>query len=128
MDTETTNFDVITSATCFFYKYGLGKDHCIKKFLNCIRRKNSVNASKTDNICIKNLDPWLKTELFLLLVTLPEKGGPEYWIDKEDQKNEDEYKVSDETDTDTSKVYSNKNSPLRIEVEKDRGRNIFRGY
>lgn len=88
MDLEGTNYDVITSVGYLNEKYGLRESHYIEKFIKCIHRKINVDASKISNKYVESLDPWVKSKLFLLLVTLSERGGPEYWIDKEDQKND----------------------------------------
>lgn len=88
MDLEGTNYDVITSVAYLNEKYGLRKSHYIEKFIKCIHRKINVDASKISNKYVDSLDPWVKSKLFLLLVALSERGGPEYWVDKEDQRNE----------------------------------------
>lgn len=121
MDMGGTNYDIITSVAYLNEKYGLKKSHYIEKFIKCIHRKINVDASKISNKYVENLDPWVKSKLFLLLVALSEKGGPEYWVDKEDQRNEDKYTEPGETNIDSSHVDSNKNTPLKNEVDKNQG-------
>ena len=96
MDMGGTNYDVITSVAYLNEKYGLRKTHYIEKFIKCIHRKINVDASKINSKYVENLDPWVKSKLFLLLVALSEKGGPEYWVDKEDQKIDSNHIESNE--------------------------------
>lgn len=88
MDLEGTNYDVITSVAYLNEKYGLRKSHYIEKFIKCIHRKINIDASKISQSYVETLDPWVKSKLFLLLVALSERGGPDYWVDKEDQRND----------------------------------------
>ena len=81
---DDTNYDVITSVGYLNEKYGLKKSHYIEKFIKCIHKKINIDVSKITDAYIDTLNPWVKVKLFLLLVTLSEKGGPEYWLDKTD--------------------------------------------
>lgn len=99
MDMEGTNYDIITSVAYLNEKYGLRKSHYIEKFIKCIHRKINVDVSRIDDKYIEQLSPWVKSKLFLLLVTLSERGGPEYWIDKnEPDKVQEEQTLNEETD------------------------------
>lgn len=100
LNLEGTNYDIITSVAYLNEKYGLRKSHYIEKFIKCIHRKINVDASKINDQFINDLSPWVKSKLFLLLVTLSERGGPEYWLDKNDQlkimdKDEDDEEIND---------------------------------
>lgn len=89
MNLDGTKYDVITSVGYLSEKYGLRKSHYIEKFIKCIHRKINYDASKISDSFVESLDPWIKSKLFLLLVTLSERGGPDYWLDKNDQEIED---------------------------------------
>lgn len=110
MDIEGTNYDVITSVAYLNEKYGLRKSHYIEKFIKCIHRKINVDASKINNKYVENLDPWVKSKLFLLLVALSEKGGPEYWVDKENQKNDNKYIESNKIHIESPNLEKNNNN------------------
>ncbi|KAG0670294.1 hypothetical protein C6P45_002604 [Maudiozyma exigua] len=85
MDTNNTKYDVITSVGYLSEKYGLRKSHYIENFIKCIHKKINSDVSKIDDSLIDSLSPAMKSKLFLLLVTLSERGGPDYWIDKNGQ-------------------------------------------
>lgn len=145
LNLEGTNYDIITSVAYLNEKYGLRKSHYIEKFIKCIHRKINVDASKISDQFIDDLSPWVKSKLFLLLVTLSERGGPEYWLDKNDQlkitdKDEEDYgdeeeeeeqipdnstqkdtmtlpKKEIERDKNTSKRKTNLIEPVKIELD-----------
>lgn len=85
LNTEGTNYDLITSVNYLNEKYGIRKSHYIEKFLKCIHRKIDHDVNRISDKYINSLNPWIKIKLFLLLVTLSQRGGPEYWMDKNDQ-------------------------------------------
>lgn len=91
MAVSGTVYDTITSIEYLNFKYGLRKSHYIKKFVRCIHRKINEDVSRISDEIVEMLSPWVKIKLFLLLVTLSERGGPEYWFDKneadKDQKD-----------------------------------------
>ena len=72
------------------------KSHYIEKFIKCIHRKIDVDVSKITDAYVNSLNPWVKVKLFLLLVTLSEKGGPEYWLDKTEGDKNSESSSSDD--------------------------------
>lgn len=86
-----TVYDTITSIEYLNFKYGLRKSHYIKKFIKCIHRKINEDVSKISDKYVEELSPWVKVKLFMLLVTLSERGGPEYWIDK-NEPDKDKHK------------------------------------
>ncbi|KAG0656025.1 hypothetical protein C6P44_005385 [Monosporozyma unispora] len=110
MDLEGSNYDVITSVAYLNEKYGLRESHYIEKFIKCIHRKINMDASKISHKYVESLDPWVKSKLFLLLVTLSERGGPEYWIDKEDQKNDKKDAAANPDGSKTNKKITNDSS------------------
>lgn len=85
MKTEGTNYDLITSMDYLTEKYGIKKTHYIEKFLKCIHKKMDHGVNKISDKYIGSLNPWVKIKFFLLLVTLAQRGGPEYWMDKNEQ-------------------------------------------
>ena len=87
VNTEGSNYDVITSVKYLNGKYGLKKSHYIKKFINCIHTKINLDVAKISDEYVGSLSPWVKVKLFLLLITLSQRGGPEYWLEKGDQNN-----------------------------------------
>lgn len=93
MKTEGTNYDLITSVDYLNEKYGIRKSHYIEKFLKCIHRKIDHDVNRISDKYVNSLNPWIKIKLFLLLVTLSQRGGPEYWMDKNDQGNNPNPKV-----------------------------------
>ncbi|CCF57397.1 hypothetical protein KAFR_0C04060 [Kazachstania africana CBS 2517] len=95
MDIEGSNYDVITSVAYLSEKYGLRKTHYISKFIRCIHRKINRDVSRISDKYTDQLSPWAKSKLFLLLVTLSERGGPEYWLDKDEHGSAAEKKATD---------------------------------
>lgn len=86
MNTEGTNYDLITSIEYLNEKFGIRKSHYIEKFLKCIHRKMDHDVNRISDKYVNALNPWVKIKFFLLLVTLSQRGGPEYWMDKNDQE------------------------------------------
>lgn len=84
---------MITSVDYLNEKYGIRKSHYIEKFLKCIHRKIDHDVNRISDKYVNSLNPWIKIKLFLLLVTLSQRGGPEYWMDKNDQGNNPNPKV-----------------------------------
>ncbi|CAI4045183.1 hypothetical protein N7582_003458 [Saccharomyces uvarum] len=122
---ENTNYDVITSVGYLNEKYGLKKSHYIEKFIKCIHRKINIDVSKITDDYVDSLSPWVKIKLFLLLVTLSEKGGPEYWLDKTDgDKNSGSLSSENGLDDSISGEDSAKLSTLKDEMAKAH-KNIF---
>lgn len=89
IDIDGTNYDVITSVGYLHEKYGLKKSHFIEQFIKCIHKKLNIDVSRIKDEYVENLDPWVKVKLFLLLVTLSERGGPDYWLDKNDKPEQE---------------------------------------
>lgn len=87
LKTEGTNYDLITSVEYLNEKYGIRKSHYIEKFLKCIHRKIDYDVNRLSDKFVESLNPWIKVKLFLLLVTLSQRGGPEYWMDKSEQNH-----------------------------------------
>ncbi|CAB4256370.1 similar to Saccharomyces cerevisiae YKL075C Putative protein of unknown function [Maudiozyma barnettii] len=117
MDTTNTKYDVITSVGYLSEKYGLRKSHYIENFIKCIHRKINSDVSKIPDEFVDSLSPAVKSKLFLLLVTLSERGGPDYWIDKNNSEIED-------TDNDiASDPSSEKNIMDHTETPSDKDRN-----
>lgn len=81
---EGSNYITITSMEYINSKYGLKKSQYIEKFIRCIHKKINYDVSKISDHFVENLSPWMKVKLFLLLVTLSERGGPDYWSDKKE--------------------------------------------
>lgn len=128
MDLEGTNYDVITSVGYLTEKYGLRKSHYIEKFIRCIHRKISVDVSKISDKYVDSLSPWIKSKLFLLLVTLSERGGPDYWLDKDEEERETEGEVKGEEGNGTTEFVSNSNGstepgdpPVTTKLESNNG-------
>ncbi|CAI4044754.1 Aan1p SKDI_11G1390 [Saccharomyces kudriavzevii IFO 1802] len=120
-----TNYDVITSVGYLNEKYGLKKSHYIEKFIKCIHRKINIDVSKITDAYVDSLNPWVKVKLFLLLVTLSEKGGPEYWLDKTEGDKNSESSSSEYGTTNAAKGESNaKFSALKDEMTKTH-KNLF---
>lgn len=112
MDTTNTKYDVITSVGYLSEKYGLRKSHYIENFIKCIHRKINSDVSKIDDSLVDSLSPAMKSKLFLLLVTLSERGGPDYWIDKNGQD-------IDATDDKQSVVKDKSDKPVIEELPTD---------
>ncbi|CAI4586025.1 CQS_1a_G0031710.mRNA.1.CDS.1 [Saccharomyces cerevisiae] len=122
---ENTNYDVITSVGYLNEKYGLKKSHYIEKFIKCIHRKINIDVSKITDAYVNSLNPWVKVKLFLLLVTLSEKGGPEYWLDKTDgEKNSEASSADNSLENSTKGADSAGSTALRDEMVKSH-KNLF---
>ena len=132
MDLEGTNYDVITSVGYLTEKYGLRKSHYIEKFIRCIHRKISVDVSKISDKYVDSLSPWIKSKLFLLLVTLSERGGPDYWLDKDEEERGADGEGEGGSESGTTEFVGNPNGntepggpPVVAQLESnDRGQGI----
>ena len=87
MNLEGTKYDIITSVGYLSEKYGLRKTHYIENFIGCIHRKINRDVSRIPDSYVDSMNPWVKAKLYLLLVTLSERGGPDYWLDKNNGEN-----------------------------------------
>lgn len=96
MKFEGTDYNLITSVEYLNEKYGIRKSHYIEKFIKCIHKKIDHDVNKISDEYIEALGPWVKVKFFLLLVTLSQRGGPEYWMDKD--QNDDNGATSDNVD------------------------------
>ncbi|CCD23705.1 Aan1p NDAI_0C00440 [Naumovozyma dairenensis CBS 421] len=88
MQLKGTYYDVITSVKYINEKYGLRESYYVEKFIKCIHRKINHDVSRISDHYVNSLSPWVKVKFFFLLVTLCERGGPEYWFDKSDESKE----------------------------------------
>ncbi|QLG71754.1 hypothetical protein HG535_0C01030 [Zygotorulaspora mrakii] len=88
MKTDGTCYNLITSIEYLNEKYGIRKTHYIEKFLKCIHKKMDQGVNRISNDYVERLDPWAKVKFFLLLIMLSQRGGPEYWMDKNDQEKD----------------------------------------
>ncbi|AMD20887.1 HDR145Wp [Eremothecium sinecaudum] len=78
-----TSYQKVTSMQYLLEKYGEQRAATIMSFVNCIHKKINRDVSRIDDSYINNeVSKWAKSKLFLLLVTLSQRGGPEYWMDK----------------------------------------------
>ncbi|CCH59891.1 hypothetical protein TBLA_0C00750 [Henningerozyma blattae CBS 6284] len=77
-----TKYERIVSEEYLMGKYGARKSHYILVFINCIHHKLETGVAMIPDDHTDSLSPWVKSKLFLLLVTLSQRGGPEYWSDK----------------------------------------------
>lgn len=116
-----TVYDTITSIEYLNFKYGLRKSHYIKKFIKCIHRKINEDVSKVSDKYVEDLSPWVKVKLFMLLVTLSERGGPEYWIDKneldKDKKQDDDENITVEGEKEHIKKTNGPDPSTKKKVE-----------
>ncbi|AQZ16469.1 YKL075C [Zygosaccharomyces parabailii] len=83
MQFQGTDYNIITSVDYLNEKYGIRKSHYIEKFIKCIHKKIDHDVNLITNEYVDSLGPWVKIKFFLLLVTLSQRGGPEYWMDKD---------------------------------------------
>ncbi|AET38912.1 Aan1p Ecym_3426 [Eremothecium cymbalariae DBVPG len=78
-----TTYQKVTSMSYLIDNYGEHKATTITSFMRCIHRKINHDVCRiSDDHIIHNVSKWEKSKLFLLLVTLSQRGGPEYWMDK----------------------------------------------
>lgn len=83
MKFQGTNYNTITSMDYLCSNYGQRTARIIHSFIGCIHRKLNHDVSKIDDeVVLTMLKPWDKIKLFLLLVTLSQRGGPDYRLDK----------------------------------------------
>lgn len=83
MQFQGTDYSLITSVDYLNEKYGIRKSHYIEKFIKCIHKKIDHDVNRISDEYVESLGPWVKIKFFLLLVTLSQRGGPEYWMDKD---------------------------------------------
>lgn len=122
LKTEGTNYDLITSVEYLNEKYGIRKSHYIEKFLKCIHRKIDHDVNRMSDKFVGSLDPWIKIKLFLLLVTLSQRGGPEYWMDKNEQNHTSHVKGKQkhqQKDGDGDAIFSLTEQVMRHNINED---------
>ncbi|SCU90221.1 LAMI_0E01134g1_1 [Lachancea mirantina] len=85
---DRTNYREITSMSYLARKYGEKSAVNIRKFIKCIHRKINIGVSAINDEQIEQMWAWDKVKLFLLLVTLSQRGGPDYWIDRDGESKE----------------------------------------
>lgn len=90
MKVDGCDYNFITNPEYLDEKYGSEKSFYIKNFIRCIHEKIDSDIRSMDDAFIDSLDPWLKSKLFLLLVTLSEQGGSDYRIDDDDDNGDDD--------------------------------------
>ena len=74
---------MVTSRPYLIERYGERKAATIRSFVKCIHRKINDDVTRiSDERVTHGVSKWEKSKLFLLLVTLSQRGGPEYWLDK----------------------------------------------
>ncbi|CDO96540.1 unnamed protein product [Kluyveromyces dobzhanskii CBS 2104] len=89
---QDTNYKTVTSMDYLSTNYGQRTARIIHSFISCIHRKISHDVSKiSDDVVVKVIRPIDKLKLFLLLVTLSQRGGPDYWLDKHGKPNSVDY-------------------------------------
>ncbi|SCW03905.1 LAFE_0H01618g1_1 [Lachancea fermentati] len=88
MNLEESNYERVISMSYLTEKYGERKAANILRFIKCIHRKINRGVSRISDERIDAMKPWNKVKLFLLLVTLSQRGGPDYWLDKEGEPKE----------------------------------------
>lgn len=120
--TEGTNYDLITSVQYLNEKYGIRKSHYIEKFLKCIHRKIDYDVNRMSDKFVDSLNPWIKIKLFLLLVTLSQRGGPEYWMDKNEQTHNSHSKgkqKQQQNDSEDDVIFSLTEQVMRHNINED---------
>ncbi|KAG0677642.1 hypothetical protein C6P41_004841 [Kluyveromyces marxianus] len=86
---QDTNYKTVTSMDYLSTNYGQRTARIIYSFISCIHRKINHDVSKiSDEMISKVMRPMDKLKLFLLLVMLSQRGGPDYWMDKHGKSNE----------------------------------------
>lgn len=89
---QDTNYKTVTSMEYLSTNYGQRTARIIHSFISCIHRKINHDVSKiSDNVVLKLIRPMDKLKLFLLLVTLSQRGGPDYWLDKHGKPNSSDH-------------------------------------
>lgn len=84
MKFQGTNYKTVTSMEYLNTNYGQRTARIVHSFVKCIHRKLNHDVSRiSDDVVLKMIKPWDKIKLFLLLVTLSQRGGPNYWSDKQ---------------------------------------------
>ncbi|QLL34206.1 hypothetical protein HG536_0G00630 [Torulaspora globosa] len=122
LKTEGTNYDLITSVEYLNEKYGIRKSHYIEKFLKCIHRKIDYDVNRLSDKFVNSLNPWIKIKLFLLLVTLSQRGGPEYWMDKNEQNHASPVKgkqKQERRDGEEDAIFSLTEQVMRYNINED---------
>ncbi|GAV54318.1 hypothetical protein ZYGR_0AL00500 [Zygosaccharomyces rouxii] len=120
MEFEGTDYNLITSVEYLNEKYDIRKSHYIEKFIKCIHKKIDHDVNKISDKYIQSLGPWVKIKFFLLLVTLSQRGGPEYWMDKD--QNEDNSTTNIDENKDDKKHLNQHN---HNKVENDSKKNAI---
>lgn len=86
---QDTNYKTVTSMDYLSTNYGQRTARIIYSFISCIHRKINHDVSNiSDEMISKVMRPMDKLKLFLLLVILSQRGGPDYWMDKHGKSNE----------------------------------------
>ncbi|CEP62789.1 Aan1p LALA0_S06e03884g [Lachancea lanzarotensis] len=79
MNVRQGNYETITSMAYLAEKYGEKRAENIARFVKCIHRQINSGVNRISDLQVNSLLPWTRVRLFLLLVTLSQKGGSDYW-------------------------------------------------
>ncbi|SCU83101.1 LAME_0C03972g1_1 [Lachancea meyersii CBS 8951] len=80
MNLRQGNYEAITSMPYLAQKYGEKRAENISRFVKCIHKQINSGVNRISDLQVNSLLPWTRVRLFLLLVTLSQKGGSDYWI------------------------------------------------
>ncbi|SCU79516.1 LAFA_0B03642g1_1 [Lachancea sp. 'fantastica'] len=83
MNVRQGNYETITSMPYLADKYGEKRAENIARFVKCIHKQINSGVNRISDLQVHSLLPWTRVRLFLLLVTLSQKGGSDYWIQSE---------------------------------------------
>ncbi|SCU85728.1 LADA_0D09274g1_1 [Lachancea dasiensis] len=103
MNLRQSNYEAITSMPYLADKYGEKCAHNIILFVKCIHKQINSGVNIISDMQARSILPWTKVRLFLLLVTLSQRGGADYWLDKEGEIREQPKTKVKEKDPKTSK-------------------------
>ncbi|CAR21539.1 Aan1p [Lachancea thermotolerans CBS 6340] len=88
MDLRQSNYRTITSISYLTEKYGEKKAENIARFVRCIHKQINSGVNRISDLQASSILPWTRVRLFLLLVTLSQRGGSDYWMGKEGEMKE----------------------------------------
>lgn len=83
MNLRQSNYKTITSMPYLVEKYGEKKAENIARFIKCIHKRINGGVNRISDLQANSILPWTRVRLFLLLVTLSQRGGSDYWMEKD---------------------------------------------
>ncbi|SCU96417.1 LANO_0E13454g1_1 [Lachancea nothofagi CBS 11611] len=126
MNLRHGNYETITSISYLTEKYGEKRAENIFRFVKCIHKQINSGVNRISDLQASSILPWTRVRLFLLLVTLSQRGGSDYWMEKDGEvRDPPKLKVKEK---DVSRVDSEEPKPYGTLIEEVMRQNINENF